>query len=98
MRKATLASLLIRARRRRRVDDGVRGCLGKARISGGVLVQTQPRKASTQRDRGDPTTMTLAKLIIELVKAGEREPERLSKSPLNFVLRILAIYTESLKL
>ena len=49
-------------------------------------------------DRSDPTTLTLAKLIIELVKAGEREPERLSKSPLNFVLRILAIYTESLKL
>ena len=28
-------------------------------------------------DRTDPTTVTLAKLIIELAKAGEREPERL---------------------
>ena len=25
-------------------------------------------------DRSDPTTVTLAKLIIELAKAGEREP------------------------
>jgi hypothetical protein len=28
-------------------------------------------------DRSDPTTLTLAKLIIELAKAGELEPERL---------------------
>jgi len=33
-------------------------------------------------DRSDPTTMTLAKLIIELAKAGERERERLFESPL----------------
>jgi hypothetical protein len=31
-------------------------------------------------DRSDPTTVTLAKLIIELAKAGEREPERLCDS------------------
>ena len=33
-------------------------------------------------DRTDPTTVTLAKLIIELAKAGEREPERLCDSAL----------------
>jgi hypothetical protein len=33
-------------------------------------------------DRSDPTTVTLAKLIIELAKAGEREPERLCDSAL----------------
>ena len=33
-------------------------------------------------DRSDPTTLTLAKLIIELAKAGEREPERLCDSAL----------------
>ena len=33
-------------------------------------------------DRCDPTTLTLAKLIIELAKAGEREPERLCDSAL----------------
>ena len=33
-------------------------------------------------DRSDPTTLTLAKLIIELAKAGEREPERLCNSAL----------------
>ena len=31
-------------------------------------------------DRSDPITLTLAKLIIELAKAGEREPERLCDS------------------
>jgi hypothetical protein len=33
-------------------------------------------------DRSDPTTLTLAKLIIELAKAGELEPERLCDSAL----------------
>ena len=33
-------------------------------------------------DRSDPTTLTLAKLIIELAKSGEREPERLCDSAL----------------
>ena len=33
-------------------------------------------------DRSDPTTLTIAKLIIELAKAGEREPERLCDSAL----------------
>src|SRR5215467_9989189 len=33
-------------------------------------------------DRSDLTTLTLAKLIIELAKAGEREPERLCDSAL----------------
>ena len=33
-------------------------------------------------DRSDPTTLTLAKLLIELAKAGEREPERLCDSAL----------------
>ena len=33
-------------------------------------------------DRSDPTTLTLAELIIELAKAGEREPERLCDSAL----------------
>jgi hypothetical protein len=33
-------------------------------------------------DRSDPTSVTLAKLIIELAKAGEREPERLCDSAL----------------
>jgi len=33
-------------------------------------------------DRTDPTTVTLAKLIIELAKTGEREPERLCDSAL----------------
>ena len=33
-------------------------------------------------DRSDATTLTLAKLIIELAKAGEREPERLCDSAL----------------
>ena len=33
-------------------------------------------------DRSDPTTLTLAKLIIELAKAGECEPERLCASAL----------------
>ena len=33
-------------------------------------------------DRSDPTTLTLAKLIIELARAGEREPERLCDSAL----------------
>ena len=33
-------------------------------------------------DRSDPTTLTLAKLIIELATAGEREPERLCDSAL----------------
>ena len=33
-------------------------------------------------DRSDPTTLTLAKIIIELAKAGEREPERLCDSAL----------------
>jgi len=33
-------------------------------------------------DRSDPTTLTLAKLIIELTKAGEREPGRLCDSAL----------------
>ena len=33
-------------------------------------------------DRSDPTTLTLAKLIIELANAGEREPERLCDSAL----------------
>ena len=33
-------------------------------------------------DRSDPTTLSLAKLIIELAKAGEREPERLCDSAL----------------
>jgi len=33
-------------------------------------------------DRSDPTTVTLAKLIIELAKAGERKPERLCDSAL----------------
>ena len=28
-------------------------------------------------DRTDPATMTVAKLIIEFAKAGERDPERL---------------------
>jgi hypothetical protein len=31
-------------------------------------------------DRSDPTTLTLAKLIIERAKAGEREPKRLCDS------------------
>ena len=30
-------------------------------------------------DRSDPTTLTLAKLIIELTKAGEREPGRCAR-------------------
>lgn len=33
-------------------------------------------------DRSDPTTVTLAKLIVELAKEGEREPERLCDSAL----------------
>jgi hypothetical protein len=33
-------------------------------------------------DRNDPTTLTLAKLIIELATAGEREPQRLCDSAL----------------
>jgi hypothetical protein len=33
-------------------------------------------------DRSDPTTLSLAKLIIELAKAGELEPERLCDSAL----------------
>ena len=33
-------------------------------------------------DRSDLTTLTLAKLIIELAKAGERESERLCDSAL----------------
>ena len=33
-------------------------------------------------DRTDPTTLTLAKLIIEIAKAGGREPERLCASAL----------------
>jgi hypothetical protein len=33
-------------------------------------------------DRNEPTTLMLAKLIIELAKAGEREPERLCDSAL----------------
>ena len=33
-------------------------------------------------DRSDPTTVTLAKLIIELAKEGERESERLCDSAL----------------
>ena len=33
-------------------------------------------------DRSDPTTLTLAKLIIELAKAGECEPEQLCASAL----------------
>ena len=33
-------------------------------------------------DRSDPTTVTFAKLIIELAKGGEREPERLCDSAL----------------
>ena len=33
-------------------------------------------------DRSDPTTLTLAKLIIELAKARECEPERLCASAL----------------
>jgi hypothetical protein len=33
-------------------------------------------------DRSDPTTLALAKLIIELAKAGECEPERLCASAL----------------
>jgi len=33
-------------------------------------------------DRSDPTTLTLAKLILELAKAGELEPERLRESAL----------------
>ena len=36
-------------------------------------------------DRSDPTTLTLAKLIIELAKAGEREPERLCDSALRYL-------------
>ena len=36
-------------------------------------------------DRSDPTTVTLAKLIIELAKAGEREPERLCASALKLL-------------
>ena len=38
-------------------------------------------------DRSDPTTVTLAKLIIELAKAGEREPERLCDSALKRLLK-----------
>ena len=33
-------------------------------------------------DRSDPTTLSLDKLIIELAKAGELEPERLCDSAL----------------
>jgi hypothetical protein len=33
-------------------------------------------------DRSDPTSLTVAKLIIELAKAGEREPEPLCASVL----------------
>ncbi len=33
-------------------------------------------------DRSDPTTMAVAKLIIELAKQGERDPERLYASAL----------------
>ena len=33
-------------------------------------------------DRSDPTTLSLAKLIIELAKAGDLEPERLCDSAL----------------
>jgi hypothetical protein len=35
----------------------------------------------------DPTIATLAKLIIELAKAGEREPERLCESALKRLLK-----------
>jgi hypothetical protein len=38
-------------------------------------------------DRSDPTIATLAKLIIELAKAGEREPERLCESALKRLLK-----------